>query len=336
MAEHFGVIRRDLINTGVVENAALADHTTLDAGNNTGGINWPGKSPDSKVTISQRLVSTEYVSTLGMRIREGRDFVGTDTVNLASLVAGKTAVPLIHVVITTSLERLMGKGSAVGRQLSFNSPFGVVPMTVVGVIQDYVYGDMYGTADPVIFYPSTNFTSLLYVRFRSDAGTQEAMAKLEAVIKKDNPGYPFDFSFVDDQFNNMFLSEMLISRLSRVFASLAIVISCLGLFGLAAFTAERRIKEIGIRKVLGASSGRITQLLSRDFLKLVLVSCLIAFPLAGWIMHSWLEGYAYRIGMEWWVFGAAGLIAVLIAVVTVGSQALRAAMANPTRSLRSE
>jgi putative ABC transport system permease protein len=174
------------------------------------------------------------------------------------------------------------------------------------------------------------------VRLRPDVGVQEAMGKVEAVIKKDNPGYPFDFSFVDDQFNNMFLSEMLISRLSRVFASLAIVISCLGLFGLAAFMAERRIKEIGIRKVLGASSGRITQLLSRDFLRLVLVSCVIAFPLAGWIMHNWLEGYAYRIGMQWWVFGAAGLIAVVIAVVTVGSQALRAAMSNPTRNLRSE
>lgn len=129
---------------------------------------------------------------------------------------------------------------------------------------------------------------------------------------------------------------MLISKLSRVFASLAILISCLGLFGLAAYMAERRIKEVGIRKVLGASSIRITQLLSIDFLRLVLVSCLIAFPLAGWIMHNWLQGFAYRIGIQWWVFVVAGVVAIAIALITVGTQALRAAMANPTHSLRSE
>jgi putative ABC transport system permease protein len=336
MGQHFAAIRQDLINTGAVENAALADHTTLNAGNNTGGITWVGKRPDSKVTVSQRLVSPQYVSTLGMHIREGRDFVATDTINLANLIAGKGPAPLIRVVITSSLERLMGSGSAVGKQLTFNSNFGPMPMTVVGVIRDYVYGDMYGTADPVVFYPIQDYTSLMYVRLKPGVGTQQAIARMETVIRKDNPGYPFEFSFVGDQFNQLFLSEMLISRLSRVFASLAILISCLGLFGLAAFMAERRIKEIGIRKVLGASTGRITQLLSRDFLRLVLVSCLIAFPLAGWMMHNWLQGYAYRIGIEWWVFAAAGLIAVAIALVTVGSQALRAAVSNPTKALRSE
>jgi ABC-type antimicrobial peptide transport system permease subunit len=195
---------------------------------------------------------------------------------------------------------------------------------------------MYGTADPTIFYCIEDFTSLAYVRLRPGVGTQQAMARIESVLRKDNPGYPFEFSFVDEQFNNMFLSEMLISKLSRVFASLAILISCLGLFGLAAYTAERRIKEIGIRKVLGASSARITYLLSKDFLRLVLVSCLIAFPAAGYIMHNWLQGYGYRIGIRWWVFAEAGVIAIGIAVITVGTQALRAAMSNPTRSLRNE
>jgi ABC-type antimicrobial peptide transport system permease subunit len=159
---------------------------------------------------------------------------------------------------------------------------------------------------------------------------------MEAILKKENPGYPFTYTFVDDQFNNMFLGEMLISKLSRVFALLAIVISCLGLFGLAAYTAERRIKEIGIRKVLGASPASIARLLSMDFLQLVLLSCLIAFPIAGWIMYRWLQGYAYRIGLEWWVFGGAAVLSALIALVTVGSQALRAAAVNPVKSLRAE
>ena len=336
MKRDYARIRQDLINTGAVVNAALADHITLHAGDNTGGISWAGKSPDSKVTVSQRLVSPEYMATLGMHIVEGRDFGPTDTASLNGLIQGKGPVPLFHVVITRSMERLMGKGSAIGKQLQFSSNMGPVPMTVVGVIRDYVYGNMYGSADPVIFYCVKDFTSLMYMRLNPGVPTQVAMAQVEGVLKKDSPGFPSEFSFVDDQFNNLFLSEMLISRLSRVFAGLAILISCLGLFGLAAYMAERRIKEVGIRKVLGASPARITRLLSTDFVQLVVLSCLVAFPLAGWIMHSWLQGYAYRIGMQWWVFVVAGASAMAIAVVTVGSQALRAAMSNPTKNLRSE
>jgi ABC-type antimicrobial peptide transport system permease subunit len=141
---------------------------------------------------------------------------------------------------------------------------------------------------------------------------------------------------VDDQFNDMFQSEMLVSKLSRVFATLAIIISCLGLFGLAAYTAERRVKEIGIRKVLGASVAGVTGLLSKDFLKLVLVSVLLAFPLAWWAMHKWLENYAMRVDIQWWVFAAAGTVAILIALFTISFQAIRAAVANPVKSLRSE
>jgi putative ABC transport system permease protein len=336
MNRDYASIRQDLIHTGAVENAALADHVTLNSGNNTGGISWAGKSPDSRVTVSQRLVSPEYLATLGMHIQEGRDFGPADTANPQRFFQGQGAAPVLHVVISASMERLMGKGSAVGKQLQFSSNAGPVTMTVVGVIRDYVYGNMYGQAAPVIFYCLKDFTSLMYLRLNPLAPTQQAMAQIEGVLRKDNPGYPFEFSFVDEQFNNKFLSEMLISKLSRVFASLAILISCLGLFGLAAYMAERRIKEVGIRKVLGASPIRITQLLSKDFLRLVLISCLIAFPVAGWIMHSWLLGYAYRIGIRWWVFVVAGVTAMVIALITVGTQALRAAMTNPTRSLRNE
>ena len=155
-------------------------------------------------------------------------------------------------------------------------------------------------------------------------------------MKKNNPAYPFNYQFVDDQFNQMFLSEMLISKLSRVFAALAIIISCLGLFGLAAYTAERRTKEIGIRKVLGASVSGIAALLSKDFLKLVAVSCIIAFPVAWWIMHSWLQNYQYRIEISWWIFLIAGGVAILIALFTISFQAIKAAVANPVNSLRSE
>ena len=209
-------------------------------------------------------------------------------------------------------------------------------MVVRGIVSDYVYGDMYGQPAPVVFICMPKAANLLYVRMDARADPGQALAKMASVFKKVTPGVPFEYTFVDDQFNSLFLSETLISKLSRVFAFLAIFISCVGLFGLAAYTAESRIKEIGIRKVLGASTQGITYLLSRDFLRLALLACLVAFPLAAWVMHGWLEGYSYRIGLSWWVLGLAGGLAVVIAVVTVSFQAIRAAVANPIRALRSE
>jgi putative ABC transport system permease protein len=331
MLQHFEAIRQEFISTGLVENAALADHPTLFGGNNTGGMTWAGEAPGANVVISQRVVSEEYLSTLGMKLIEGRDFESTDGVNIKTLRDSAS-----RVLVTASMEKLMGHGSAIGKILTHNSNLGPLRLQIVGVVKDYVYGDMYGHADPVVFYDFPNETSLMYVRLKAGASPELALARMEEIVKKDNPGYPFAYVFVDDQFNNLFASENLISKLSSVFASLAILISCLGLFGLAAYTAERRIKEIGIRKVLGASARSITHLLSKDFLQLVFLSCVIAFPLAGWMMHHWLQGYAYRIGLSAWVFMLAGALSVLIALVTVSFQAIRAALANPVKSLRSE
>jgi ABC-type antimicrobial peptide transport system permease subunit len=176
----------------------------------------------------------------------------------------------------------------------------------------------------------------MYVRTTEQSDPSHALATIEAVLKKDNPDYPFTYRFVDDQFNNMFTNETLIGALSQVFAALAIVISCLGLFGLAAYTVERRIKEIGIRKVLGASVSGITGLLSLDFMQLVGVAILVAFPVAWWLMHNWLQDYAYRTTIQWWVFAAAGGLALLITLLTVGLHAVRAARANPIKTLRTE
>lgn len=337
MLHDFTALRQEFIDAGIADNAAVTDHPTLYAGNNTGGLSWAGKDPNSQVVISQRLGSPELLSTLGMHLREGMDFTVADSIDIFRVMQSKGAyLPQTNVIVTSSMEKLMGKGSAIGKVIVFNSPFGKLNLTVKGVVQDYVYGDMYGQADPVVFYCIPGACTYMYIRLKDNVPTDKAVTTMQAILKKDNPGYPINYAFVDDQFNNMFLGEMLVSKLSRVFALLAIVISCLGLFGLAAYTAERRIREIGIRKVLGASPAGIARLLSRDFLQLVLLSCLIAFPIAGWIMHRWLQGYAYRIGLEWWVFGGAAVLALAIALVTVGSQALRAAAANPVKSLRAE
>jgi ABC-type antimicrobial peptide transport system permease subunit len=165
---------------------------------------------------------------------------------------------------------------------------------------------------------------------------EEFLAGVQTIMKKDNPSYPFQFKFVDDQFNEMFSGEILMSKISSVFAVLAILISCFGLFGLATYSAERRIKEVGVRKVLGSSVSEIVGLLAKDFLKLVIISCLIAFPVAWWRMHDWLQGYNYRVQINWWVFLLSGLAAIFIAFVTISFQCIKAATANPVKSLRTE
>jgi predicted permease len=330
MTKHFDVIKQDLVNTGAIENVAISDHTIIDGGNNTDGLSWQGKKPGNKILVSWRDVSTDFFSASGIRMLEGRNFEPTDSVNFDN----SSLRP--NVIITQSLAKLMGKGSAIGKTI-FDENDTLLHATVVGVINDYVYGDMYGKPDPVIFCClAPRFANTMYVRIKSQTNLQQALSEVEMVMKKDNPLYPFEYKFVDDRFNEMFLSEALISKLSGVFAMLAIIISCLGLFGLAAYTAERRTKEIGIRKVLGASVPGITTLLSKEFIKLVSISCLVAFPLAWWIMHNWLQNYQYRTNLSWWVFALTAIGALMIALTTVSFQSIKAAIANPVKALRSE
>ena len=337
MLKNFAAIKQDLINTGVVENAALADHETIYSGNNTGGITWQGKDPNSNILISNRVVSPEFIPVTGMEVVTGRNFVESDIIEMTDDFQPKSPNPVFNVIITESLQKLLGKESALGKMLQVpNSKTKYLNLKVIGVLKDYVYGDMYGKPDPVVFYCMPQFTSLLYLKTKAQTNTEQALAKIEAVMKKDNPAYPFEYKFVDEQFNNLFMSEALISKLSQVFAALAIVISCLGLFGLAAYTAERRTKEIGVRKVLGASVAGLAGLLSKDFLKLVVLSCLVAFPLSWWAMYKWLQNYAYRIDISFWIFMVAGVLAVVIALATVSFQAIKAAVANPVKSLRTE
>ena len=195
---------------------------------------------------------------------------------------------------------------------------------------------MYTSSAPLILFSDTSNTNFLTVRLSANENLPAALAKIENVIKANNPGFPFEYNFIDDQFDKLFKTETLTGKLASVFAVLAVFISCLGLFGLAAYTAERRTKEIGIRKVLGASSRGLAGLLSKDFLQLVVISCLIAFPLAWWMMNNWLDNYAYRIKINWMIFLVAGLLAIAIALITVSFQAIKAALANPVKSLRSE
>lgn len=327
VARNYQSIKQELIQTGSVESVALSDHATIYGGNNTSGLTWTGKATSAEILISTRYVTPGFMNTSGLQIMEGRDFEPTDSV----------FTKRINVIITKSFERLMGKGSAVGKLIWYDGDTSGTAANVIGVVNDYVYGNMYTQSDPVMFIcTAPKNTTLMYVRLRQGQNVETALTQVQAIMKKENPAYPLTYQFVDDQFNQMFLSEMLISKLSRVFAVLAIVISCLGLFGLAAYTAERRTKEIGIRKVLGASVSGITTLLSKDFLALVIVSCLVAFPISWWMMHHWLQDYEYRITISWWVFLIAAVMALLIALITISFQSVKAALMNPVKSLRSE
>jgi putative ABC transport system permease protein len=320
MLKHYPAIKQDLLNTGAVGNVGLSNNEILYTSDNTSGYTWQGKDPNKTILISFREVSPGFIDTWGMHISEGRDFQSNG------------AADSLNVLITESFAKLMGKESALGKIISDDNNH----YQVVGVVKDLVYGDMYGKSDPVIFFCAPDQTSILYIRTKPTLNPEEALSMIGAVIKKDNPAYPFVYKFVDDEFNEFFKSETLIGKLSRIFAILAIIISCMGLFGLTAFTAERRTREIGIRKVLGATVKGITGLLSTDFLKLVLISAIVAFPIAWATMHNWLQNYAYRIAINWWVFATAGLTALFIALATISFHAIRAALANPVKSLRTE
>jgi hypothetical protein len=324
----FPVIKNELMQTGLVENVAMADRGTLNGGNTDNRFKWQGQAAGQTISVAFRNVTPEYVETSGMTIVDGRDFRENDESDDN------------HVIINEAMAKLTGPGSAVGKviQSPRNADDRYMDVTVTGVVRDYIYGNVsWGGAPPVIlFRKAPGGPNLIYVRPKTQAGLAQVLAGVESVIKKNNPACPFEFKFVDQEFNQMFATETQTSKVSGVFAVLAILISCLGLFGLAAYTAEQRTKEIGIRKVLGASVAGITSLLIRNFLVLVGLSCLIAFPVAWWMMGNWLQDYDYRISLHWWMFGLAVLIAVLIALMTIGFQSIKAALANPVKTLRTE
>ncbi|HKR06188.1 MAG TPA: ABC transporter permease [Bacteroidia bacterium] len=318
--EHFDVIRQNLISTGMVTNAATSSQNLLSEGSNTGGFSWEGKDPTKEVLITVENGSPGFINTTGMQIIAGRDFNADwkkDSMNI---------------IINEAFAKLMNKKNPVGEIVRQDSN----TYHIVGLVKDFVYNDFYKAPDPYVLYCDPRNTYNLFIRIKDNANTSDALAKIESVIKKNNPGYPFEYNFIDADFDRLFKSEMLVAKLSRLFAILTIFISCLGLFGLAAYTAERRTKEIGIRKVLGATVANMVSLLSKDFLKLVFVAVLVASPLAWYIMNNWLQDYAYRINIQWWIFVMAAFLALLIAFLTVSIQAIKAAIANPVNSLRTE
>lgn len=320
LTEHFDVVRQNLISTGVVESAALSQQGILAYNTGNDAFSWQGKDPSKSIVTYDNLVSPEYISTMHLKLLSGRDFhadVISDTNN---------------VIINKSLASVMGEEGRVGGIVMYGTSI----FHIVGIVNDFLYNNMYDPVHPAILlcYPAQ--AQIMIIRLKPNFDLANDLDKVKNVIKKANQPFPFEYKFLDDEFDKQFQSEILIKKLTGVFASIAIFISCLGLFGLVSYMAERRTREIGIRKVLGASASKVIRLLSREFMLLVSISCIIAFPIAWWLMNNWLQEYHYRINIQVWVFAVAGGMAFIISFITISFQAIKAAMMNPIKSLRSE
>ncbi|HYF32167.1 MAG TPA: ABC transporter permease [Chitinophagaceae bacterium] len=320
MKKSYAALKQDLLSTGKVEGVAASMLNVLYMGSTTSDFTWQGKDPNVQVILTQNWISPEYMNTMGMDMKQGRSFYENAKQDSSS------------VIINEAFAKLIGNnGNVLGQTLTR----GKRTFTIVGITSDVIYGDMYSRGSPMIFLCHPEMFNYLYLRLK-DERLAQAVSSINSIIKKYDPEYSSDYAFVDAEFNKMFGSEVLTEKFSRIFALLVIIISCFGLFALVAYTAEMKTKEIGIRKVLGASVGGIVSMLSKEFLKLVLIASVIAIP-AGWlIMNKWLQDFAYRIDINWMIFAMAAAAAVIIAMITITFQAVRAAMANPVKSLRAE
>lgn len=324
MDKSFEAIKNELISNGIAKAVTRTGWTVARNASSTGGsISWQGATPEQVENARFILARTEsdFVETMGLTLMDGRDL------DYARFSADSTSVLLNEVAI-----KEMKLENPVGQILKWGNNV----YTIVGVFNDYISGSPYAEISPMLITASKSWMFNMVIRTNEAQSIQKNLQDIEAIIKKFNPSYPFSYSFVDQKFAEKFKTQEQTASLSFIFSSLAIVISCLGLFGLASYIAETRTKEIGVRKVLGASVLGIGTMLSKDFVKLVLLSIVIAIPIAWYLMHNWLADFSYRVDLKWWVFALAGGLAIMIALLTVSTQAIKAAMANPVDSLRDE
>ncbi|HEX8357213.1 MAG TPA: FtsX-like permease family protein [Segetibacter sp.] len=317
---HFASLRAELKNSGAVAEITESGSPITDVWNSNGGFEWEGKDPNLAVDFPNNSVTYEYGKTIGWKIAEGRDFSRDFATDSLAFILNESAVKFI------------GLKDPIGKTIRWEGK----PFTVIGVVKDMLVQSPYLPVRPSLFHLSTERQNVFIVKLHPTANVSNALSKIEAIFKKYDPATPFSATFTDQEFAKKFGNEVRISQLSTFFAVLAILISCLGLFGLASFVAEQRTKEIGIRKVLGATVSMLWQMLSKDFVFLVAISCLIAVPTAWYFMTQWLQKYDYHTAIPWWVFAIACASVLFITLLTVSYQAIKAAIANPVKSLRTE
>lgn len=320
------VLRTELKNTGFVEEIGASNYSVISTLGWSGGFRWEGMDPDFRATFNTIRVSHEYANAIGMEFIDGRNFSRDLTSDNNGILINESALELLQIQ------------DPVGKYLTRTRNETVINHTIIGVVKDMVKGSPFEASDPSIMFLESNWISWLYVRLEAHSDTRAALASIETAFSKVLPEAPFDYKFADEDYDAKFRDEQRIGDLAAFFSLLAILISCMGLFGLASYVAEQRTKEIGIRKVLGASVSNLWGLLSKDFTLLVLISCIIAIPFSFGVLHNWLQGYdeAYRTSLHWSVFAIASGGALAITLITVSFQAIKASIANPVNSLRSE
>ena len=319
-AAHYDALRDDLIRTGAVEDMAESSSSSTEVENTSAGFDWKGKDPTINPLFGTISVTHDFGKTVGWKITAGRDFSRSFPTDSSAVILNESAV------------KLTGLRDPVGQIMKFMGQ----NLTIAGVVKDMVMQSPYMPVQPTIFFLDYKFANFITVRIKPFMPVRESIAKIEPVFKKYNPGSPFVFKFTDETYAKKFSDEERVGNLASFFAGLAIFISCLGLFGLASFVAEQRRKEIGVRKVLGASVFHLWRMLSKEFVALVIVSCLIAIPIAWYFLHEWLQKYEYRTPVSWWIFAAAAIGALGITLLTVSYQAISAALKNPVTTLRTE
>jgi ABC-type antimicrobial peptide transport system permease subunit len=320
---HFAAFRADLLRTGAVSEVAESVSPVTASWPFNGDLTWTGHHPaqPGDPDFAMKGISTGYAPTVGLQFIAGRDF-RTDTLGADAR----------NILLNESAAGYMGFKDPVGKTVTWMGE----PYTVVGVVRNTVMESPYEKPIPAIYYLADYTMSYVTIRLHPNLSAREALDRIKREFDRYNPAEPFDFRFVDQQYEDKFQVEQRVGALSGFLTGLAIFISCLGLFGLATFVAEQRTREIGIRKVLGATVFGLWQMQSRDFVLLTALSCGIAIPIAWWFLYDWLQQFPYRMALSWWIFGLAGLGAFVITLATVSFQAVRAARANPVRSLRAE
>jgi putative ABC transport system permease protein len=302
-----------------VAGASSTGHDMTGHNGGTYGIEWEGKDPNDRTEFERVSVNYDFIELMGIEMKEGRTFSKDFGDEGSKIIFNEAGI------------KFMGMKDPIGKKVKLWDN----DVEIIGVAKDFNFESFHEVVKPLFFFLNIKNCRNMMVRIEKGK-EQETIARLENFYKEFNPGFPFSYRFLDEDYQQLYVSERRVATLSKYFAGLAILISCLGLFGLAAFTAERRVKEIGIRKILGSSNRAIVYLLSGEFTKMVIVAIGIALPASWYFASSWLEGFAFHIDLEWWFFAGSGFAALLIAWLTVGLQTIKAARINPTECLRSE
>lgn len=319
--EHFDAFRTDLINSGTVVEIAESETAITNNFITNSGFDWQGKNPGMQEEFVTMGVTPAFGKTAGWQIIQGRDFSSEFKTDSSAIIINEAAVPYL------------GFKNPVGQDIKWGKN---ETMHIIGVVKNMITQNPYDPVKQSFYYLRKGYLGNINIKVNPATSMANALAVIKTVFKKYNPAEPFDYKFVDDEYAKKFDTEERIGRLASAFAVLAIFISCLGLFGMASFMAEQRTKEIGVRKVLGASVFNLWRLMSREFAIMVIVAFCIATPVAYYCMHTWLLNYQYRTGISWWIFAVTGAGALFITLSTVSYQSIKAALANPVKSLRTE